>query len=156
MGKDRGKGKSSEQLRATARDKIRVAGLRSTPARVATLLALEQSDSPLTHAEVADKIQELGVDKATVLRNLVDLVAAGLARRTELGDRLWRYESADPAQPLEAHPHFLCVDCGSVTCLGDLELTPSSRRQSEVVGKVTEILLKGHCQSCNEVQPIRG
>jgi Fur family ferric uptake transcriptional regulator len=117
---------------------------------------LEQSDSPLTHAEVADKIQELGVDKATVLRNLVDLVAAGLARRTELGDRLWRYESADPAQPLEAHPHFLCVDCGSVTCLGDLELTPSSRRQSEVVGRVTEILLKGHCQNCNEVQPVRG
>jgi Fur family ferric uptake transcriptional regulator len=75
MGKDRGKGNSSEQLRAAARDKIRVAGLRSTPARVATLLALEQSDSPLTHAEVADKIQELGVDKATVLRNLVDLVA---------------------------------------------------------------------------------
>jgi hypothetical protein len=24
-----------------------------------------------------------------------------------------------------------------------------------VVGKVTEILLKGHCQSCHEVQPVQ-
>ncbi len=115
------------------------------------MLALEASGSPMTHAEVAERIEALGADKATVLRNLADLVASGLARRTEVGDRLWRYESVDPLQPSGIHPHFLCVDCGSVKCLEDIELTASSRRKSELVGQVTEILLKGHCSDCHPV-----
>ena len=139
---------------ASAKEKIRSVGLRGTPARIATYIALQSTKSPLTHAEVAEIIETLGADKATVLRNLTDLVAAGLARRTELGDRLWRYELANPEQPFDTHPHFLCIDCGTVTCLDDVELTASSRRQSDRVGSVTEILLKGHCTSCQPVQAV--
>lgn len=150
------KRKSIEELAARskeARETIRATGLRSTPARVATLLALQNAEAPLTHAEVADLIESLGADKATVLRNLSDLVGAGLARRTEVGDRLWRYEAAYPKDKTGGHPHFLCIDCGAVKCLDDLELTASSRRSSDKVGSVTEILLKGHCSECLEDKP---
>ncbi len=143
--------KKKEELKeqsVAAKAKIRKAGLRGTPARIATYIALQTSKSPLTHAEVAEIIETLGADKATVLRNLTDLVAAGLARRTEVGDRLWRYEVANPEEPFDTHPHFLCVDCGTVTCLDDVELTANSRRNSDRVGQVTEILLKGHCTAC--------
>ena len=130
------------------RQVLREAGLRGTPARIATLQILRGAESPLTHGEVAEQLDDSGIDKVTVLRNLTDLVHAGLARRAELGDRLWRYESLDPSEPSDPHPHFLCIECGSVQCMDDVELTAASRKQSKTVGRVTEILLKGHCNSC--------
>lgn len=132
------------------RQVLREAGLRGTPARIATLQILRGSEAPLTHGEVADQLQSSGIDKVTVLRNLTDLVHAGLARRAELGDRLWRYESLDPGESSDPHPHFLCIECGGVQCMDDVELTAASRKQSKTIGRVTEILLKGHCNGCLE------
>ncbi len=128
---------------------IRLAGLRATPARTATLVMLRESSSPLTHSDVAKHLTKLGVDKATAFRNLNDMADAGLLRRTELGDHVWRFEAVDTSHSDDSgHPHFLCVDCGTVTCLSDVRLTAGSQRQSEVVGEVTEILLRGHCNDC--------
>lgn len=133
----------------TVRGDIRTLGLRATPARIATLLIVRASPAPLTHAEVAEELSKTGVDKATAFRNLNDLAEVGLLRRTELGDHVWRFEAIDPQHPNQAaHPHFVCVDCGSVTCLDDVQLTAGSQRQSSTVGDVTEILLRGHCKAC--------
>lgn len=132
-----------------AKQHIRSVGLRATPARIATLVLLRETATPMTHAEVAQQIATTGFDKATAFRNLNDLSEVGLLRKTELGDHVWRFEAIDPAHDGEGgHPHFLCVDCGSVTCLEDVQLTAGSRRQSEHVGEVTEILLRGHCNEC--------
>jgi Fur family ferric uptake transcriptional regulator len=134
-----------------AREDIRAAGFRATPARIATLLELRAASSPMTHAELADRLAAQGFDKATAFRNLSDLAERGLLRRTELGDHVWRFEPADPnAKHENGHPHFLCVDCGSVTCLDDVQLTSGSRKRSDSVGEVTEILLRGHCNECRE------
>ena len=46
------------------------------------------------------------------------------------------------------HPHFVCVDCGGVTCLHDVEMPKTAQKSWTKVGKVTEILLKGHCNTC--------
>lgn len=128
---------------------IRDAGLRATPARIATLKLLHEAASPLTHAEVAEELRSLGVDKATVFRNLNDMATAGLLRRTELGDRVWRFELvAEDKEHGSAHPHFVCVDCGTVSCMDEIKLTAGSMRLSEEFGEVTEILLRGHCNDC--------
>ncbi len=128
---------------------IREVGLRATPARIATLKLLHAATSPLTHAEVSEELQDLGVDKATVFRNLNDMASAGLLRRTELGDRVWRFELvADDDGHGVAHPHFVCVDCGSVSCMEEIKLTAGSMRLSQEFGEVTEILLRGHCNDC--------
>ena len=109
-----------------------------------------EASSPLTHAEVADELQELGIDKATVFRNLNDMVNAGLLRRTELGDHFWRFELiTEDEQHGSAHPHFVCVDCGVVSCMDDVKLTAGSLRLSQEFGEVTEILLRGHCHDCS-------
>lgn len=130
---------------------IREAGLRATPARVATLNMLFRAPSPLTHADVAEELAGSGIDKATAFRNLNDLTDVGILRRSELGDHVWRFELARASDHSgEAHPHFLCVDCGSVSCLDDVKLTASSQKASESVGKVTEILLRGHCRKCSD------
>ena len=139
------KSEQSEQLKAS----IREAGLRATPARIATLRLLHQATAPLTHAEVSEELQDLGVDKATVFRNLNDMASAGLLRRTELGDRVWRFELAnEDGEEGTAHPHFVCVDCGTVSCMDEIKLTAGSIRLSQEFGEVTEILLRGHCNDC--------
>ncbi len=128
---------------------IRQAGLRATPARVATLDLLRDSASPLTHAEVAEHLAKTNVDKATAFRALNDMTDAGLVRRTELGDRVWRFELlGDGEDEHAAHPHFVCVDCGQVSCLGDIKLTKKSLSDSAQIGRVTEILLRGQCSNC--------
>jgi Fur family transcriptional regulator, ferric uptake regulator len=128
--------------------RMREAGLRCTSARLAVLRELGRSASPLTHAEVADRLAIQGIDKATVFRNLVDLVDADLLTRHELGDHVWRFEVRPPGATDEQHPHFVCTDCGSVTCLSEIGFDKSSRRQASKIGLVKEILLKGICHNC--------
>jgi Fur family ferric uptake transcriptional regulator len=131
------------------RQVIREAGLRATPARVATLELLLRAAAPLTHADVAEHLAERGIDKATAYRNLNDMTDAGLLRRTELGDHVWRFEPIGEGEHEHAaHPHFVCVDCGSVSCLNEIKLTRKSLTASRQIGEVTEILLRGHCKDC--------
>lgn len=134
---------------ASIRERVRAAGLRCTSARIAVIRALAGAGSPISHAEVADQLAPVGLDKATVFRNLNDLADAGLVIRSELGDHVWRFELRDPdAKDDGKHPHFMCVDCGGVTCLSDVEFDPATRKRAAQVGVVTEILLKGRCRKC--------
>ena len=132
-----------------AREKIRSAGLRATPARIATLRVLHGSESPLTHAEVSDELQDLEIDKATVFRNLTDLVSRNVIRRSALGDNVWRFEIIkESAHEPDSHPHFVCIDCGSVSCMEDVELKRTSTSKSPLFDRITEIVLRGHCNEC--------
>lgn len=128
---------------------VRAAGLRCTSARIAVVHRLRRATSPLTHAELADELVPLGFDKATIYRNLIDLTDADLVSRTELGDHVWRFELRDQNNPREAeHPHFVCIDCGSVTCLPNFELPARTRKNWSEIARISEILLKGHCRNC--------
>ncbi len=124
-------------------------GLRTTAARLAVVHWLQRANSPATHAEIAADLVPKGIDKATVLRNLTDLVEAGLVTRKELGDHVWRFELRDESHPVGCeHAHFICVDCGRVTCLHQLEMSASVMKSLQDVGQVTEILVRGHCDEC--------
>ena len=62
---------------------VRGAGLRVTSSRIAVLSALREAELPLSHADVAGKLQHLGMDRTTVYRNLIDLAEAGVLRRSD-------------------------------------------------------------------------
>lgn len=132
------------------RIRLRDAGLRSTSARIAVLQALHAAENPITHASLATELVPKGFDKATVYRNLIDLNEAGLVSRSEFGDHVWRFElrRTNAEQGVGEHPHFLCVDCGEVSCLSESDFSISPSRGRSRIGKVTEILLKGHCGRC--------
>ena len=141
---------TTEEEVAEIRKLLKAAGLRSTSARLAVLQRLRKANSPMTHAELADELVPVGFDKATVFRNLTDLTEADLVSRTELGDRVWRFEIRDPGDPEKGkHPHFVCVDCGHVNCMSDIEFDSSTLERVRELGRVTEILLKGHCRNCD-------
>lgn len=133
------------------RRRLRGAGLRTTLARLAVLEQLDEAAAPLSHAELADAMASEGFDRATIYRNLIDLTEAGLVSRTELGDHLWRFESRrDGREHAAQHPHFVCVDCGEVSCLADIDvaISPSPGSKRSVIGELTEVLLKGRCGRC--------
>ncbi|MEW6270110.1 MAG: transcriptional repressor [Thermodesulfobacteriota bacterium] len=136
---------------AEIRAAIRAAGMRSTAPRIAVVERLRRATSPLSHAEITEELLPLGFDRATIYRNLVDLAHAGLLSRVEVGDHVWRYEIRDAARRSEReHPHFVCNDCGTVACLPEVSVNirpaPGSRRSP--VAEVSQVLLKGRCESC--------
>jgi Fur family transcriptional regulator, ferric uptake regulator len=134
------------------RERIRALGLRCTAARLTVLREMSRSTSPLSHADIATRLAPLGFDRATVYRNLVELAEVGLLSRVDLGDHVWRFEMrGDAKKHDDDHPHFLCTECGEVSCLSGVEVTikkktAAARRSS--LGKVTEVLLKGLCSHC--------
>jgi len=132
---------------------MRAHGLRATAPRVAVMQALARIGRPTTHAEIAATLASEGWDRATVYRNLVDLAEAGLARRLDMGDHLWRFEllSEEPAAHAEAdHPHFLCDSCGDVACLprDAVQVTASARAPRALKKKAVQIQVKGRCDRC--------
>jgi Fur family ferric uptake transcriptional regulator len=130
---------------------VRNAGLRVTSSRIAVLSTLRDATLPLSHADVASKLEHLGVDRTTVYRNLIDLAEAGVLRRSDVG-HTWRFEfaSGDNEHATDQHPHFVCTDCGKVACLppGSVALKairggPGALRRGNL-----EIQLRGQCDAC--------
>ena len=136
------------------RDRLRAAGLRATAARVTVLRALTGRATASSHPELTAALADDGWDRATLYRNLVDLTEAGLLRRVDLGDHVWRYELAvgpASAHGEAEHPHFLCTECGDVSCLPELVLPVPDGKVPGAVrrGKVT-IQLRGRCDRCED------
>lgn len=125
-------------------------GLRKTASRVAVLQLLAGAAAPLTHAEVAERLEAAGFGAPTVFRCLNDLAETGLAVRIDLGDHVWRFAFHESGQA--EHAHFICVDCGKATCLPNqaVRLPTGGKGGVREVGDVTEVILKGHCKDCRE------
>lgn len=147
---------------------LRGAGLRVTRARVAVVQTLSKQRRPLTHAETVALMGTQGGDPATVYRNLVRLAEAGVAAAVddEAGRTTYRLlrggsNSAVQREPdvgvpdagmrdhARAHPHFVCDDCGKVSCLPESvaaavgvspDWAPSVLRAS--------VELRGACPEC--------
>ncbi len=136
--------------------RLRDAGLRATASRVAVLDCMTRAAGPLTHADVCERLAAEPFDRATLYRNLADLTDAGLLRRSDMGDHLWRFElrgGVDHLEhgPAEIHPHFVCTECGSVSCLPDgvvrvasIKGAPRALRSGSV-----DIQVRGTCNDCS-------
>lgn len=138
---------SSPMTGEEARRLLQEGGLRRTASRVAVLRLLAASSSPLTHAEVAEKLESTGFGAPTIFRCLSDLTEAGLIVRVDLGDHVWRFGFQGGHREASDHPHFLCVDCGAATCLPGVDVNITGRRHAEL-GDITEVVFKGHCPNC--------
>ena len=98
---------------------------------------------------MSDVLVPEGYDKSTLYRCLVELADAGLLARLDAGDHAWRFELKGGEEEHGAeHPHFVCVDCGKITCLQDVEVKITPPKKAGAMGQVTEIFLKGHCKEC--------
>jgi Fur family transcriptional regulator, ferric uptake regulator len=135
-------------------EQLRAAGLRITAARVAGLETLLSATGPMTHAEIVEQLAGEAGDPATVFRNLGALTEAGLAVRSDLGDRVWRFAArSSSATAGHEHPHFLCSECGTVECMPTLEIRarPGQRVPRSIRDHAAEVQIKGVCDDCSSV-----
>ena len=143
--------KRTETDAASAKQALRDAGLRATAARVAVLKLLSSEGGPMSHAEVVDSLADFGFDQSTLFRCLNEIADVGLVSRLDLGDQTRRFELRTPSDEFEfTHPHFMCVDCGKLTCMNEfsVQITPSRGPRRAMLGTITEITLRGHCGNC--------
>jgi len=134
----------------SAKTLLREAGLRCTAARIAVVQSLSDSKVPLSSNDVADDLAEFGFDKSTIYRSLTELDESGLATKIELGESVRRYElsPAGEGEPT-THPHFMCVTCGKVLCLTGYHIdVVADQGTSKLPMELTEVLLKGRCDTC--------
>ena len=138
------KSKEREQLA----QELRALGLRATPARVGVLAAIRSVSTPVTSGELSERVRGSGWDAATVYRNLMTLVEVGLVTRSDHGDRRWRFAST--AHGLDHHPHFVCTDCGAVSCLHDVkvELAENASLPRYLRSEHVEVQVRGVCDAC--------
>lgn len=135
-----------------AKNLLREAGLRATAARVAVLKMLAAAGTPQSHADVVEALGDDGFDQSTLFRCLNEMAESRLLARLDLGDQIRRFElrqieDADSPQ----HPHFMCIDCGKLLCLKDFQvaISPSRGPRRDILGTITEVLLRGHCGQCS-------
>ena len=140
---------ASRQNLDELRGAVRAKGLRATPSRLAVLELLRASDSPMSHGDVADRLASQAWDRATIYRNLTDLAEAGLVRRTDVGDHVWRFEAVGDEHEGLAHPHFVCTGCGVVECLPEIELAVRRAKAPRAVKqRQVEVHVRGLCDAC--------
>ena len=71
----------------------------------------------MSHSEFVQVLQQVG-DQATIYRTLISFVDKGVARIASTASGIVRYEPITEGEGKNTvHPHFVCQDCGIVTCL---------------------------------------
>lgn len=122
-------------------------GLRSTQARIDVLSVLLETRRSLSHAELAALLG--GLDRITIFRSLKTLKKSGILHSVRSLDGVLRYV----VNPVGgegcpgSHPHFLCLECGTMTCLAEAALPRVEVPEgTQVRGK--QFLIYGSCAAC--------
>jgi Fur family ferric uptake transcriptional regulator/Fur family zinc uptake transcriptional regulator len=123
------------------------AGLRPTEVRTRVLSTILSSGRSLSHRELVALL--VGLDRVTVYRTLKTLRQSGLVHGVQGTDGILRY-FVNPRRGEGCpgnHPHFLCLECGKMSCLADQTMPYIEvPRGTEVCGK--QLVIYGLCPSC--------
>ena len=136
-----------------AGEMLRQASLRRTISRIAVLQHLSEISTPESHAEIASGVEEHGLENSTIYRSLNDLVNAGLVKRFDFGDHIWRFElvssSKSQVKRGEHNAHFVCSSCGRIECLASIKRSHLGRNKDpEVIAVIDDIIIRGRCATC--------
>ena len=133
----------------TARAQLRAHKLRVTAPRVAVLTALAEANHALSYTQMAQLLSDSSYDPATIYRNLIKLKESGLAKVVSRVDGVCLYKLSTADQDDHQHPHFICDDCGDISCL-PIDFTTSMKLEgpwSKPV-RLAQIQLRGECPDC--------
>ena len=139
-----------EDVRQELRAALKSKGLRATGSRLAVMVLLHEQQAPMSHEQLMTGLGKGAFDPASIWRLLSDLTEAGVLRRMDLGDRIYRFELLDDCRDVaHDHGHFLCEDCGDVTCLPSVNLTNhEGQLPAALVGASFRVRVTGQCSGC--------
>ncbi len=91
-------------------DRLRNAGSKATPGRIALLEFLEKSKRPLSIPRIAKGLHNT-LSPVTLYRALETLAGSGIIRRVDLGHSHAHYEFVMESGH---HHHLVCTNCGAI------------------------------------------
>lgn len=123
-------------------------GGRVTRTRTAVLAVLFEAGRPISHDEVGEALDGLGVphDRVTLYRTLDWLVSHELAHKVAGPDRAWRFNAV--GDEAHQHAHFQCERCGKVFCLESLQPAIAATLPSGFRLGRAELTFHGLCPAC--------
>lgn len=130
--------------------------LRSTAPRLAVISILSEATTPLSHTEVLRRLGETDWDPTTIYRNLVKLREVGIASVVSRAEGIDRYALSTSEDGDHRHPHFVCEDCGQISCL-PADLAPPIRVEGKWSASIRQAMvqLRGECPDCLDAKASR-
>ena len=126
-------------------------GIKFTTQRYCVMAFLMENASHPTAAEIFEGVNRLDPrsSKATIYRNLRDLVDAGLVREVAVEGRSARFDVKGMR-----HHHFICDRCGEVENMDwfDVPEPPAGSVGKRIVREY-EVILRGLCTQCAASAP---
>jgi Fur family ferric uptake transcriptional regulator len=137
------------------REFLRTQELRMTSDREAIVEAVFSTEEHFGAEELAWRLRERGVSKATIYRTLPLLVGCGLLRQVIFGDKHGHYEHVHEEDA--GHDHLICTRCGGIIefqhpCVGRVREAVRRRYGFEPERVVLEI--SGRCAGCRQREGI--
>lgn len=137
------------RLRTKIERRLREAGLKVTPQRLAVLEYFARQGTHSSPDEIVARLQGQA-SRATVYNVLRDLAAKGLIAEVRVSAGVTRYEVNSAP-----HHHFICRACGrledvpaeNVQPVGALKLKPGYRFEQY------EVVIRGLCRDCTQPRP---
>ncbi|EUJ10068.1 Fe2+/Zn2+ uptake regulation protein [Methylophilaceae bacterium 11] len=147
----------------SAQERIIIAGLRPTKARLAVLNTIADADSALSHPEILERLStQKEFDRVTIYRVLDWLTEHDLVHKISGENRAWKFQlsqqkftSATAPKATSAvlsnnhhHAHLHCKVCGKVTCVHELEPHFPAPLLAQYQVTSIDINIKGVCADC--------
>ena len=130
----------------TIRELLDSNGVKFTTQRYCVMAFLMEKEGHPTAAEIFDGVNRLDPrsSRATVYRNLRDLVDAGLVREVAVEGRSARFDVKGMR-----HHHFICDKCGEMENMDwfDVPQPPAGTVGKRIVREY-EVILRGLCGVC--------
>lgn len=131
-------------------DRLRAAGHKITPPRLAVLEVIEQEGEHLNPAEILTRAQAIypALGRATVYRTLELLTQLGIVRPIYVGEHGPTYIRAEGG-----HHHLVCSTCGIVIDFDQCAAEQMTQELSERFGfQIKSHLLEfyGLCERCQD------
>jgi Fur family ferric uptake transcriptional regulator len=132
--------------------RLRERGERVTPARLAVVEVLANTEEHLSAEQIGERAEQLrpGIHRATVYRALDALGEFGLVTHVHLGRAGTTYHLAGDLAP--RHLHLRCSECGKVLDVAGDILDPARRKVLRELGfhlAPEQVALIGVCADCS-------
>lgn len=124
--------------------------LKQTAGRIALIDVLLNSDKPLSHKEICEKLDDHFYDSVSVYRSLETFINAGFVHKIEDENRTWLFAICTCSNTSHCHPHFFCRICGKSECLKDYPIPRLAELKNDYIVEEQRYYLKGICSSCNK------
>lgn len=142
-------GGAGRTLERQARSLLARTGARVTAPRVRVMTYLLAQRQPRSRGDIARGMDGAPLGGVNLYRVLAWLTANGLVHRIAGADAARRY-SASAGSGHDAHAHFQCLECGSLTCLPDVPVPASMVMPPGFTQRETTLLVKGTCPECSD------